>query len=714
MNEYFQIKKLVASIRFIVAGLALAVLLVAVRASAQGPAAVPATPLPFGVQTFGELNNSTVAARTQEAGIAWTRFGISWRVIEPDPPVGGVHTYQWSATDNIIDQMVTNGFYPLANIGVAPTWATDSYQATWDHDRNPNTPEIQFTGGPIDADNIADFVAFVTALVERYKPGGERSVEASWPAGTGVKVWELYNEPDNQSLDPLCASVNSAWGGDLNGNGTPDTQEYAELLHQTYPAIKAMDPDAQVVFGSPAYEVIPENCFNVDFVAQALTYLQGNYAQDSAYPFFDLMGFHQYDAWRETWDLRDTGTLPFNQGFLAKAVHSAGQRPAMLELLAQYGLPNIPLICTEVGLTSNRTEQGDEWQARHLVHVITRAISLWPNRLEAVVIFTLQNNKWGIIDSDAAASPFPVFYAYKWLTDELGDYRFDRQLGPDPAAAGGTGSIYIQAMRFIGPTGERKLVLWTDPGCPIRTAPWNPCNEVTEPMEIGAAQLGANWLGNLRLRVVDSTSYPTKAESIVTDGGTGDLDGTANGSISLQVGQDPIYVTVLDQTTPTPSPTLTPEPTATASPTQPPTHTPTATLTPSPTITPTITPTPTPTIPVTPYSYMPFVPFQGNLSPGMSSASSGYPGPSAAATSLPTATPTPAAAAGRPERPVTLAAMLDSRPPLTPANFLDRLTVNKPGVWGQKWLYVALAVSYSGLLGFFLRQIVLLARKGLS
>jgi len=97
----------------------------------------------------------------------------------------------------------------------------------------------------------------------------------------------------------------------------------------------------------------------------------------------------------------------------------------------------------------------------------------------------------------------------------------------------------------------------------------------------------------------------------------------------------------------------------------------------------------------------------------MSSTSSGYPGPSTAATPLPTTTPA-LEASGRPERPVTLAAMLESRPPLTPDNFLDRLTANKPGVWGQKWLYVALAVSYSGLLGFFLRQIVLLARKGLG
>ncbi len=686
-----------------------AVLLVAIALSAGRrailPAGVaaqsPATVLPFGVQTFGEIDNSTVVARAQQAGVLWTRFDVYWTEIEPDPPTGGIHTYHWQALDATLDRMIAAGFYPLPTVGRAPGWAVDSYQALWDADNNPNTPAVQFTGGPLDADNVADFAAFASALAQRYKPGGEHSLQAGWPDGAGVQVWELYNEPDNSRLDsPVCGAVGSAWGGDLNSNGIPDPQEYAELLVQAYPAIKAADPNAQVVFGSPAYEIIPEDCFKMDFTQQVLDYLQNQYGQAPAFPFFDLMGIHQYDAWREAWDLKGTTTLPFNQAFLAKAVHSAGDWPAVRELLAQYGLERIPLLCTEIGLYSDRSEQGDEWQARHLVHAMTQALSLWPQQLQAAVVFTLRNPQWGLLNTDEASTPFPVYYAYRWLVEELAGYHFDRQLGPEPASEGGAGSIYIQAMRFTGADAAPKLVLWTDPGCPIRVAPWNPCNEVTEPMAIGAPQLATGWLGTLRLRVVDSTSYPTKIVTIVEDGGAGDYDGVVNGSVTLQVGQDPLYVSVLDAATPTPSPTVSPSPTPTVTQTPPPSLTPTVTRTPSPTPTATETPIPLPTHRI-------FVPEVSALSSppprgGVSSAQ-GYPAPRV------TPSPQPAAGAGR--RPVTLAAVLSTRTPLSPFNIFDRLAARKPGILGHRSVYVVLGLFYGGLFVWFLRYVLAMSKR---
>ncbi len=490
-------------------------------------------------------------------------------------------------------------------------------------------------------------------------------MQAGWPAGAGVQLWELYNEPDNQSLNYSCAVVGSAWGGDLNGNGTSDSQEYADLLRQSYVAIKAADPHAQVVFGSLAYEVISENCFNMNFLSQVLDFLRNNYSQDSAYPFFDLMGFHQYDFNRDAWDGQGTTTLPFNQGFLAKAVHSAqasGSRPSVLELLSQYGLGSIPLLGTEVGLYSPRDEQGDEWQARHLVHVMTRALSLWPDKLRAVILFTLRDGNWGLLNTDDAATPFRSYYAYRWLIEELGGYRFEQQLGPESASQGGTASIYIQAFRFVDSQGNRKLVLWTDPGCPIRVADWNPCYEVSRAIVLGTNQLGVSWPGALRLRVVDSTSYPNKVETIIADGSSGDRDGKVNGSIMLDVGQDPLYVSVVK------GPTL----------------------------------------------YLPYLSKSGASLQSKASSVAPYPflSSSPVASPQPRNTPTAQPAARRPPRPVTLAALLEPRPPLSASNFFDRLTANKPGVWGQKWFYALLGIAYVAALGLFLRKVVEVASQG--
>jgi len=629
---------------------------------AQGTTPTPTAAPPFGVQTFNDLNNPVVVTRTQDAGILWIRYDVHWGAVEPNPPVDGVHTYQWSDLDKSIDRMIAAGFRPLLTVGRAPTWAVDSYQALWDADNNPATPPVQFTGGPLDADNVADFVAFASALVERYKPGGERSVQAGWPAGAGVRLWELYNEPDNQSLDYSCAVVGSAWGADLNGNGTSDSQEYANLLRQSYAAIKAADPNAQVVFGSLAYETISENCFNMNFLSQVLDYLQSNYSQDSSYPFFDLMGFHQYDFNRDAWDGQGTTSLPFNQGFLAKAVHSSGSRPSVLELLSQYGLGSIPLLGTEVGLYSPRDDQGDEWQARHLVHVMTRALSLWPDKLQAVILFTLRDANWGLLNTDDSATPFRSYYAYRRLIEELGGYRFERQLGPESASQGGTASIYIQAFRFVDPQGNRKLVLWTDPGCPIRVTNWNPCYGVSRAIVLGREQLGVSWPGVLHLRVVDSTAYPNKVETIIADGGSGDWDGEVNGSIMLDVDQDPVYISVVE------GPTL----------------------------------------------YLPYLSKSGSPLHSTASSVSPYPFLSSSPTASPEPrnTPTAQPAAGRPSRPVTLAALLEPRPPLGPSNFFDRLTAHKPGVWGQKWLYVLLGISYAGIIGLFLRRVIGIASRG--
>lgn len=49
---------------------------------------------------------------------------------------------------------------------------------------------------------------------------------------------------------------------------------------------------------------------------------------------------------------------------------------------------------------------------------------------------------------------------------------------------------------------------------------------------------------------------------------------------------------------------------------------------------------------------------------------------------------------------------------VTPSgSLLDRLTRNKPGIWGNKGFYVGLAVAYVVLLGLFFRLIIQMARQ---
>jgi hypothetical protein len=111
------------------------------------------------------------------------------------------------------------------------------------------------------------------------------------------------------------------------------------------------------------------------------------------------------------------------------------------------------------------------------------------------------------------------------MTGQLDGAGFEHQLGPNE-----TGSAWIQAYRFF--TGSGKiLVLWTDSGEKIKAQPDRKVD-----MAIGPAQLDDTWTGTLR--IVDLYGNVTT----VSDGGAGDRDGAANGSITLQISQSPIYV----------------------------------------------------------------------------------------------------------------------------------------------------------------------------
>jgi len=441
--------------------------------------------LPFGVQMFEDIYDADARAKATGAGIKWVRLVASW------------------ASGNI-DSMVVNavnaGLEPIIVLGNSPEWAVeDVYAATGQH----------YDCGPIDPEDLPAFADSVRALVERYD--GDGIGDAS--GAPTVKYWEFWNEPDNQSTDPDCIFVGGCWGGDLDSDGIPDPQEYVTMLSYAYPAVKAANLNAQVLLGGLAWESI--GCFNMSFLDDVLSYGGAQY--------FDLMNFHQYDFKRDDWD----GTLPWNQGILGK-------------IAAAKKKVNKPIVVSEIGLNRDM-EMGQERQARHLVHELVRGMSLWSNDVKSLIYFLLVDEAsnpsahYGLLER-GTLNPFPAYYAYQTLTTELGNVdpsRQTHQLGPSE-----TGSEYIQAYRFTMNDGRRKLVLWTDDGKRIKDASDKHIN-----MAIGQEELNDSWTGKLRLRVVDSTSYPTPAVTIIEDGGPGDLDGNdGNNSITLEVTQDPIYV----------------------------------------------------------------------------------------------------------------------------------------------------------------------------
>lgn len=175
----------------------------------------------------GELD---AAART---GASWLRVFIDWSRVEPMPGA-----YDWGYVDHWVNGALARGIKVLGLIGYSPDWARE--------------PGVYFTGPPIDPAVFADFVATV---VERY---GDRIVD-----------WEIWNEPNL----PLF------WG--FRGNRAV---EYTTLLKAAYPAIKAVQPNSNVIAGglSPAFAPDAPPTFVTDMYANGA---KGN---------FDAMAMHPY------------------------------------------------------------------------------------------------------------------------------------------------------------------------------------------------------------------------------------------------------------------------------------------------------------------------------------------------------------------------------------------------------------------------------------
>lgn len=213
----------------------------------------------FGMAFISSVESPAGENRVQrgvESGARLDRFPLYWGAIEPSEG-----NFQWSAQDSALRTnerqglgtlailMGTPGQYypsgedprpadvpfpidegPLPGEGEGPRAAAsctsgqppprDLNQPIWsDGSDNPGP------GKTVNADN--PWARFVHETVNRYRPGGA--------AGTNVRYWEIWNEPD------LCFF----WSG--------SPQQYVRLLKVAYLVIKQVDPSATVMWGGLAH-----------------------------------------------------------------------------------------------------------------------------------------------------------------------------------------------------------------------------------------------------------------------------------------------------------------------------------------------------------------------------------------------------------------------------------------------------------------------------
>jgi hypothetical protein len=218
----------------------------------------------------------TEMALAAASGARYIGLDFDWRRIEPKRG-----HYDWKDTDEVVALAKQHELRLVPMLLYTPWWASTASFAPLDYQHAP----------PAD---IADYRAFVYAVVNRYKPYGASPITAD---GYGITDWAIWNEP-NSLRNRAAEGARSFW------TGTPE--EYLMLLRAGYEGAHAADPTCNVLNGALA------DIFWAEGEQDLVTALEQLYdpngdgdAGDGARPFFDTLNIHTYqsgppdEAWYE-------------------------------------------------------------------------------------------------------------------------------------------------------------------------------------------------------------------------------------------------------------------------------------------------------------------------------------------------------------------------------------------------------------------------------
>ena len=300
----------------------------------------------FGAQLFGdESNDSAILDRMSQGRVEQIRIPVQWQWIEvtdTSPP-----SYNWAWLDAVANALNSRSITPVAVLYTKPAWAASQ------------------SCGPVDLVPISRYEDYIRAMVERYDNDGVDDA----PGRAIIKFWEIENEADfNPAQSGGAGDHGSCFGG------SPGDAEYAELLRSAYKAAKSADSESTIIFGGVAYDRFynksgyspPGGPFDYHFVENAMDEIETNYGSDPDAPFFDWIGIHVYNDFRDNWD----------------GAHYKQELKGKLDHFRRNQLPvawrSMPLAITEVGLSSNPSDQwtdrSDAIQAQYPGRVLARAI----------------------------------------------------------------------------------------------------------------------------------------------------------------------------------------------------------------------------------------------------------------------------------------------------------------------------------------------------
>lgn len=225
--------------------------------------------------TFISFINDWGAERYRNAlilGAGWNRWPLYWDRVEKQPG-----NYDWLAYDRLVVEDIRNGLQTNAILLGRPGFYQDGGSvANLFSPIYANGSDTAETDEAINPDNA--WARYVHYAVTRYRPGGVLAAHNGFTGDQGIRVWEVWNEPD----------IPQFW------NGGPEA--YARLLKTAAIVIKTVDPEAKIVFGGLLYSS------DEGFLSRVLRLFRDDPLRARYGWFFDIVAVHSYDdPWRSGW-----------------------------------------------------------------------------------------------------------------------------------------------------------------------------------------------------------------------------------------------------------------------------------------------------------------------------------------------------------------------------------------------------------------------------
>ena len=352
-------------------------------AVSRGPP--PAVPLRYGFQVDMMIpdHQATAVHWTKQAQFGWIKQQVRWNAFEPAP--GRYDATSLQALDGVVAAAEAAGLKVLLSVAAAPYY---------------------YAAGPGRPHYIPEELAqFLTMLATRYRGR--------------VHAYEPWNEPNLMGE----GAVSRLW--------PEGAAEFVAIQKAAYRAIKAVDPEAIVVFPALAPTGVGEQPGSDR--SQALddrVFLEHVYrvSDGDIRRYFDVLGVHSYGYNNPPGDWLGHQTVA-TAGFKSHPSFYFRRFTQLRDVLLAYG-DDKPLWITELGWTSCRLpapghefclDNSEAQRARYLVEAVelleiqypyVQAVFLWNLNFRSVVPETDQKWGYGLINPDNTATP-----AYAALRD---------------------------------------------------------------------------------------------------------------------------------------------------------------------------------------------------------------------------------------------------------------------------------------------------------